>query len=81
MNINDNIIEKAFKRSGGKCECRSWTHNHNVVRCGQDLIWERHGKEGKGRWEARCINPKVPESASSYEILCADCYKRILFGM
>ena len=81
MNINDNPIEKAFIRSGGKCECRSWNHSHNVVRCGQELILEQRGKQGKGRWEAHCINPKFSESAYSYEILCADCYKRVLFGI
>jgi len=73
------FIDKAWKRSGGKCECTRWSHAHNVIRCGQELVWENKGKEGKGRWETYHISRAGPDTAANYEILCATCYKRVLF--
>jgi len=79
MAFTDKIIEQAWKRAGGKCECRRWSHSHNIVRCGKELVLANKGKEGPGRWETRRVEPSAGDTLSNCEILCADCYKRILY--
>lgn len=79
MAFPENVIEQAWKRADGKCECKRWTHKHSVVRCGKELVLAKRGKEGQGRWEARRVNKSLGDTLSNCEILCADCYKRILY--
>jgi len=79
MAFAENVLEQAWKRSGGKCECRRWTHNHNVVRCGQPLVFFNRGQEAQGRWEPHRIDRKGDDSLVNCEILCWDCYKRSLY--
>jgi hypothetical protein len=79
MAFSDSILEQAWKRAGGKCECKRWTHIHNVMRCGKELVFTNRGKEGQGRWEARRFDKTAGDTLSNCEILCADCYKRALY--
>jgi hypothetical protein len=79
MAFTDYVLQQAWKRAGGKCECRRWTHNHSVVKCGKELVLANRGKEGPGRWEVRRIDKAVGDTLSNCEILCADCYKRALY--
>ena len=79
MAFTENVVEQAWKRAGGKCECKRWTHNHSVVRCGKELVFANRAKEGQGRWEARRVEPSGGDTLSNCEILCADCYKRSLY--
>ena len=79
MAFTDYIIEQAWKRAGGKCECRRWTHKHSVVKCGKELVRANRGKEGQGRWEIRRIDKAAGDTLSNCEILCADCLKQSLY--
>ena len=79
MSFTDHVLQQAWKRAGGKCECRRWIHHHNVVRCGMELVLANRGKEGQGRWEAHRISRIGGDTLSNCEILCGDCYKRTLF--
>jgi hypothetical protein len=79
MAFSDNIIELAWKRAGGKCECKRWAHKHVPVRCGKELVFANRGREGQGRWEAHKVSPKVADTLYNCEIICADCYKRSLY--
>ena len=79
MAFPENVVEQAWKRAGGKCECKRWTHKHNVVRCGQELVFANRGKKGQGRWEAHRISHTDGDTLSNYEILCAYCYKLAIY--
>jgi hypothetical protein len=56
MAFSEDIVEQAWKRSGGKCECKRWTHNHNYDphserlkclynQCGKIFTYEQALKE------------------------------------
>ena len=79
MAFPENVVEQAWKRSGGKCECKRWTHNYNYTKCDTQLVSAIRGQEGQGRWEAHRINRKGDDTLSNCEILCWDCYKRSLY--
>ena len=78
MVFSDYVIQQAWRRSGGRCECRRLAHNH-PVRCDKELKLANRGKEGQGRWEARPIDKALGDTVPNCEILCADCYKRSLY--
>jgi hypothetical protein len=59
MTFPEDVVAQAWKRSGGKCECKRWKHNHNYTRCNAQLVPAIRGQEGQGRWEAHRINLKV----------------------
>ena len=80
MAFPEDVVEQAWKRAGGKCECKRREHKHVPVRCGKDLVYTNRGREGQGRWEAHCVNPKFTDILYNCEILCADCYKLSLYG-
>ena len=69
MDFSDETILQAWKRADGKCECERTSHNHSG-RCGKELVWENHGREGSGAWEAHHINSEGGEELSNCEILC-----------
>jgi hypothetical protein len=52
MGFSEDVIEQAWNRSGGKCECKRWTHNQNYSRCSIQLVKYIRGKEAQGRREA-----------------------------
>jgi len=76
MAFSEDIIEQAWKRAGGTCECKRWTHSHNYERCNVQLIKFIRGKEGEGRWEVHRVNKSGGDVLSNCEILCWGCYKR-----
>ena len=79
MAFPDDVVVQAWKRSGGKCECKGWKHNHKFARCNAQLIPAMRRQEGQGRWEAHRINRRGDDTLSNCEILCWDCYKRSLY--
>jgi len=77
MSFSDSVIETAWKRAEGRCECRRRSHNHPYVRCDKQLVWSNAGKDGtRGCWEAHHINANGPDTSSNCEILCCDCHSR-----
>jgi len=79
MSFTDRVVQQAWGRSGGRCECRRWTHKHEQVRCGKELVLTNKGKEGQGRWEAHRFSRTGGDALTNCEILCGDCYKRALY--
>lgn len=78
MAFSNEVIEQAWKRSGGKCECQRTTHGHSG-RCNKTLSHENQGREsGWGAWEAHHISTSGGDGLSNCEILCWDCHKRTL---
>ena len=79
MPFTDHVLQQAWKRAGGRCECSRWTHKHNIVRCANELVLASRGKEGQGRWEAHRVSRSGGDTLFNCEILCWDCYKQALY--
>ena len=75
MAFSDNVVLQAWKRAGGRCECKRKSHDHNYNRCNKVLNWQNRGREGIGAWEAHHINSNGPDTLSNCEILCWNCHK------
>lgn len=80
MAFSDETVLAAWKRAGGKCECRRVSHNHGYNSCDKELVWENRGREsGRGAWEAHHITSVQAggnDSLSNCEILCWDCHQK-----
>jgi len=75
MAFPQSVVDEAWRRSGGNCECRRSNHNHLYVRCNKQLVYENRGKTGqRGCWEAHHITAGGPDVASNCEILCCECH-------
>ena len=70
------VVEAAWRRVKGHCECRRRTHDHLYVRCNKQLVWANRGREGRGAWEAHHINSNGPDTLLNCEILCWGCHKK-----
>lgn len=74
------VVQDAWRRAGGKCECRRKTCGH-IGRCNKQLEWSKRGSESPGGWEAHHIDANGPDTLSNCEILCQACHKNtITFG-
>ena len=69
------VVQQAWQRANGRCECRRRTHNHPYVHCGKQLVWANRGRDGRGAWEAHHITAGGPDTLSNCEILCWECHK------
>jgi hypothetical protein len=69
------VVEWAWKRSGGCCECKRTAHDHDSVRCCNKLIKQNRGREMEGAWEAHHINSNGAAILSNCQILCWKCHK------
>ena len=76
MAFSDEVVAQAWRRAGGRCECRRTTHNHPYARCNKELVWENRGREGRGAWEAHHITPAGGDTLSNCEILCWNCHQQ-----
>lgn len=79
MSFTDRVLQQAWRRAGGRCECKRWTHKHEQARCGEALVLTSRGKEGQGRWEAHRISSTGGDTLTNCEILCWDCLKQALY--
>ncbi len=70
MAFSDDVVARAWRRAGGKCECRRRTHDHRYVRCNKELVWANRGREGRGKWEAHHLSSSGGDTFSNCEILC-----------
>lgn len=77
MAFSDEVVEQAWQRSGGKCECTRVTHGHQG-KCNKTLIKSNRGREGIGAWEAHHISVVGGDTLSNCQILCWDCHKQTL---
>ena len=77
MAFSDDVVKKAWKRAGDKCECRRKSHVHPYVRCNKKLSWNNRGREGWG-WEVHHRSSGSGDGLSNCEILCWDCHSKTL---
>lgn len=70
------VVEAAWNRSGGRCECKRPAHSHQHGRCGEKLRFEMRGGKKRGAWEAHKIDAFVGDVLSNCEIVCLDCFGR-----
>jgi len=77
MAFPESVVQQAWQRAGGKCECQRTTHGH-TGRCNKQLVRENRGREGKGKWEAHHRVRGGGDTLSNCEILCWDCHSKTL---
>lgn len=79
MAFSSTVIENAWKRSGGRCECCRSTCGHGNRRCNKMLNWDAHGKDNaSGGWEAHhkvAVASGGSDALSNCEILCIACHR------
>lgn len=77
MAFPNKVIEAAWERARGGCECRRKIHNHRSMRCNKVLSFKNRGRTGWGCWEAHHLNSSLPDTLSNCEILCWECHCQI----
>ena len=70
--IPQSVVEAAWRRAGGCCECPRDTHDHGSDRCNKQLAWADRGSEGTGGWEAKRVESDGGDTLSNCEILCRE---------
>ena len=78
MPFPESVVKEAWKRAGGRCECKRTTHDH-YGRCYKQLTWENRGREGRGAWDAHhivSVSSGGTDTLSNCEILCWDCHTK-----
>ena len=81
----DSVIQEAWNRAGGRCECRRKNHVHLPYgRCNKQLNWDNRGrkKEALGAWEAHHTISQEENGQSilsNCEVLCWNCFSSIEF--
>lgn len=67
------VIDEAWTRAGGKCECRENCHSA-YNRCNKQL--DPNNKESGKQWEAHHINSNGEPVLSNCKILCVSCHEK-----
>jgi hypothetical protein len=76
MAFSESVIEQAWKKANGKCQCKRKTHSwHKKIRCNRILVLSNRGREGRGKWEPHHKVKTRGDILSNCEILCWDCHK------
>lgn len=75
--FSNEVVELAWIRSEGRCECDRGSHNHPNERCDNKLIWELRGKIKYGGWIAHSKIRNAGGASSNCEICCWDCFVKI----
>jgi hypothetical protein len=78
MEFPTSVVERAWRRSGGRCECTKSNHKHHG-RCNMALVWDNRGRGNAGRWEAYSVSSFDRTSTSDCKILCWDCGRQSYF--
>lgn len=74
MTFSDSIVQQAWQRAGGKCECERTSCGH-TGKCSKQLTQGFQGWELAGGWEAHHITAGGQDTLSNCEILCQPCHK------
>ena len=72
MPFSEETKKLAFRRSGGRCECRRKNHGHLFGRCAA-LLWSRRSAE------FHHVNAEAGgghDGLSNCEVLCPSCHKK-----
>ena len=73
MVFADSVLREAWRRAGGRCECKRTAHDH-YGRCNEQLVWESRGREGHGKWVEHSKSGLYEDSVSDCQILCRNCF-------
>ncbi len=79
MRFSQAVIQEAWKRAGGRCECERTECKHGRSRCNKELVWDNHFEGEPGAWEAHhkiAVASGGTDTVSNCEILCLDCHKK-----
>ena len=72
--FSEELVEKAWARSDGYCECERTTHGH-TGKCYKIVLKSSRGKrEDSFCWEAHSKSERHLDSLSDCEILCCKCH-------
>jgi len=72
--IENELLASAWMRSGGRCECHTISHGHDL-RCNRQLVWPNRGRAvGRGAWDFRLHHEGGAEAHA--EVLCIHCLER-----
>jgi len=73
----NDVVQAAWLRSGGKCECMDFVRcRHSIVPHGRILSFDAQGKDDSAQgWEAHHIDPDGEPSLKNCKILCIECHK------
>lgn len=75
MAFENSIVDQAWVRSGGRCECTHIDHGHSE-RCGRELLRDRRGAEPSYWWEAHKKVAGGNDTLNNCEILCHECFEQ-----
>jgi hypothetical protein len=75
MVFSQSVVEGAWERSRGRCECVRQGHGHDG-RCKRPLLWSSRGSDCDYGWEAHRIRARGSDRLSNCEILCHACCKQ-----
>jgi hypothetical protein len=74
MNEQD-LLTSAWARSGGRCECHTISHGHDL-RCNRQLVWPNRGRAfGHGAWDLK-FHHNGGGGPGHIEVMCSECLKR-----
>ena len=66
------VVQEAWVRSAGRCECVRGSHQHSG-RCNRPLLWERRSESGPGGWVADSKSGLFQKGVTDCEIICWYC--------
>ena len=75
MALEDLVVDQAWARSGGQCECTTPSHGHSE-RCSHKLLRERRGADPHYWWQAHKKVTGSDDTLNNCEILCHGCFKQ-----
>jgi len=75
MAFSDSVVDQAWIRSDGRCECTDTGHGHSE-RCCRELLRDRRGSEPSCWWEAHKKVAGGDDTLSNCEILCQECSRQ-----
>lgn len=75
MTFPDSIIQEAWKRAGGVCECKRFEHNHANYRCSNVISLSEQGKSNERGWDVHHVEKGAGDTLENCEILCWFCHK------
>lgn len=77
MAFSQSVINQAFQRSEGRCECNRLEHRHMTGRC--STLLDPDNTQPGHQWNANHITaqrlPSSSDGLSNCEILCIPCHK------
>lgn len=75
MAFSETIIQEAWQRAGGVCECKRFEHDHANYRCSNTVSLSERDTQNPGAWVVHHLEKGAGDSLDNCEILCGYCHK------